>query len=220
MFIHDLEQYTILGVQIINFTDIGFLSLRLVLDVISAFITLRFIFYQIYKERDYFFTSFMINIAVFLVCFLMASVKLKIGFAFGLFAVFSILRYRTEKIPIRQMTYMFTAIIIAVLNSMADDKISHVELILANLFIVGTIFILEKDILHNRDFVHEIKYEKIDLIKHENYDLLIKDLKERTGFNVKKAEIQSINFMNDTAKLKVFYQYPNDAPFNHDEECN
>jgi hypothetical protein len=220
MFIHDLEQYTILGVQIINFTDIGFLFLRLVLDVISAFITLRFIFYQIYKERDYFFTSFMINIAVFLVCFLMASVKLKIGFAFGLFAVFSILRYRTEKIPIRQMTYMFTAIIIAVLNSMADDKISHVELILANLFIVGTIFILEKDILHNRDFVHEIKYEKIDLIKHENYDLLIKDLKERTGFNVKKAEIQSINFMNDTAKLKVFYQYPKDIPFNRDEECN
>jgi hypothetical protein len=220
MFFHDLEQYTFLGVQIINFTDIGFLFSRFVLDVVFAFITLRFIFYQIYKERDYLFTSFMINIAVFLVCFLMASVKLKIGFAFGLFAVFSILRYRTEKIPIREMTYLFTAIIIAVLNALADDKISHVELILANLFIVGTIVILERDILHNRDFVHEIKYEKIDLIKHENYDLLIKDLKERTGFNIKKAEIKSINFMNDTAKLKVFYQYPNDASFNHDRKCN
>jgi len=220
MFFHDLEQYTILGVQIINFTDISFLFLRFVLDVIFAFITLRFIFYPIYKERDYLFTSFMINIAVFLVCFLMASVKLKIGFAFGLFAVFSILRYRTETIPIRQMTYMFTAIIIAVLNALADDRTSHLELILANLIIVGTIFILEKDILHNRDFVHEIKYEKIDLIRHENYDLLIKDLKKRTGFNIKKAEIQSINFMNDTARLKVFYQYPHDAPSNHDEECN
>jgi hypothetical protein len=218
MLFHDLEQYTILGVQIINFTDISFLFLRMALDVFFACITLRFIFYPIYKERDYLFTSFMINIAVFMVCFLMASVKLKIGFAFGLFAVFSILRYRTETIPIRQMTYMFTAIIIAVLNALADEGTSHLELILANLVIVGVIFVLEKDILHNRDFVHEIKYEKIDLIKHGNYDLLIRDLTERTGFNVRKAEIQSINFLNDTARLKVFYQCPAAAALHPEKE--
>jgi hypothetical protein len=150
----------------------------------------------------------MINIAVFLVCFMLASIKLKIGFAFGLFAVFSIIRYRTEPIPIRQMTYMFMAIIVAVLNALADDGISYGELVIANMVILVTIFILEKNLLHSRDFVKVIKYEKIDLIKPENYHTLIKDLKERTGFNIQKAEIESINFLNDTAMVKIFYQYP------------
>ncbi len=211
MFIANLEQYSILGIQLINFMNIGHLFLKLALDIIFAFIILRLIFYPAYKEREYLFTAFMINIAVFLVCFMLASIKLKIGFAFGLFAVFSIIRYRTEPIPIRQMTYMFIAIIVAVLNALADDGISYGELIIANMLILATIFTLEKNLLHNRDFVKVIRYEKIDLIKPENYNLLINDLRHRTGFNIQKAEIESINFLNDTAMMKIYYQYP-DTP--------
>ena len=208
MYFETLEQYSILGIQLINFANIGHLFLKLAIDIFFAFIILRLIYYPVYKQREYLFTTFMINIAVFLVCFMLASIKLKIGFAFGLFAVFSIIRYRTEPIPIRQMTYMFMAIIVAVLNALADDGISYGELVIANMVILVTIFILEKNLLHSRDFVKVIKYEKIDLIKPENYHTLIKDLKERTGFNIQKAEIESINFLNDTAMVKIFYQYP------------
>jgi hypothetical protein len=141
----------------------------------------------------------------------MGSIKLKIGFAFGLFAVFSILRYRTEQIPIREMTYMFAVIIIAVLNALSDDKISYAELFLANLSITLIIFLLEKDVLHDDDSVKLIIYEKIDLIKPENYELLIADLRERTGLFVKRAELDSINFLNDTVKLKVLFKRPAQA---------
>jgi hypothetical protein len=206
-----IEQISIFGIQLINFQNIGHLLLKLAIDLIFAFIILRLIFYPAYKEREYFFTSFIINITVFLICLLLGSIKLKIGFAFGLFAVFSIIRYRTEQIPIRQMTYMFTAIIIAVLNALADDGISYAELFIANMVVLLTILILEKNLLHNRDMVKMIKYEKIDLIKPENYGKLIQDLKERTGYNVQKAEIESINFLNDTSMIKIFYQYPTNS---------
>jgi len=216
MFFDNIEQYSIMGVQLINFNNIGYLLFKLAIDLIFAFIILRLIFYPVYKERDYLFTTFMINITVFLVCFMLGSIKLKIGFAFGLFAVFSIIRYRTEQIPIRQMTYMFTAIIIAVLNALADDGISYSELLMANLVVLVTIFILEKNILHSRDLVKVIKYEKIDLIKPENYGMLIKDLTERTGFNIQKAEIESINFLNDTSMIKIYYQYPDNSQIDKD----
>jgi hypothetical protein len=202
------ENITIFGVHLINFHNFGYLFLKLLIDIFFTFIMIRLIFYPIYRQREYLFTTFLINIAVFLICFLLGSLKLKIGFAFGLFAVFSIIRYRTEPIPIRQMTYMFAVIIIAVLNAMADEEISYAELILANITILLAAFILEKNLLHNKDVIKVIKYEKIDLIKPENYDKLIKDLNERTGFNIQKAEVGSINFLNDTAEIKIFYQIP------------
>jgi len=217
MLFEDIEKLTILGIHLINYQNIGHLIIKLITNIIFVFIILRLIFYPVYKERDYLFTAFIINITVFLICFLLGSIKLKIGFAFGLFAVFSIIRYRTEQIPIRQMTYMFTAIIIAVLNALADDGVSYAELFLANLVVLSTIFLLEKNFLHSRDIVKVIKYEKIDLIRPENYDKLIKDLKERTGFDVQKAEIESINFLNDTSLVKIYYQYPDHSPVDKDK---
>ncbi len=209
--ISNLDQYSVLGIQIMNFYNLGHLLIKLATDVFFTFIIIRLIFYPIYKDRDYLFTSFLINIAIFLICFMMASIKLKIGFAFGLFAVFSIIRYRTEQIPIRQMTYMFAVIIVAVLNALSDETISYAELIIANVVILLTIFILEKNLLHNRDMVKIVKYEKIEFIKPENYDQLLQDLKERTGYNIHKAEIESINFLNDTTQIKIYYQFPGNA---------
>ncbi len=215
--ISSLDQYSLFGIQLMNFNNFGLLLLKLGTDIFFTFIIIRIIFYPIYKERNYLFTSFLINITVFLICFLLANIKLKIGFAFGLFAVFSIIRYRTEPIPIRQMTYMFTVIIVAVLNALSDETISYAELILANVVILLTILIMEKNLLHNRDMVKVVKYEKIELIKPENYGRLIQDLKDRTGFNIIKAEIESINFLNDTTKLKIYYRYPDNFSVDKDK---
>jgi Ca2+/Na+ antiporter len=139
---------------------------------------------------------------------MLGSIKLKIGFAFGLFAVFSIIRYRTEQIPIREMTYLFTVIILAVLNALSNGSLSYAELLLANTAVLVTVFLLEKNFLYNKELVQRITYEKIELIKPENYSRLIADLKERTGLDVIRVEIDTINFLNDTAKLKMLYHSP------------
>ncbi len=218
MSLDKIQEYTFLGTKLVNLQDIGSLSVKLVMDIIFTLLIIRVIFYPIYKERDYVFTTILINITVFLVCFLMGCIKLKIGFAFGLFAVFSILRYRTEQIPIREMTYLFIVIIVAVINALSDQTISYAELFLANFTILLTIYIVENNFLHGKEFIQTITYEKIDLIKPENYKLLISDLKERTGFDIKKAEIETINFLNDTAKLKIVYQYPDEYAACRDEK--
>ena len=186
----------------------GSLIVKMSIDLIFAFIVIRLIFYPVYRDRNYVFSNFLVNISIFLICFLMANIKLKIGFAFGLFAVLSIIRYRTEQIPIREMTYMFVVIIIGVLNALSKNSISYLELVTANIIITAAVYVIENNLFQKREFVNIIKYEKIELIKPENYDKLIDDLKLRTGFNIKKAEIQSINFLNDTALIKVLYEYP------------
>jgi hypothetical protein len=204
----DIDQYSIFGMQLINVENLGYLFLKLGTDLFFTLIIIRSIFYPIYREINYVFTTILINVAVFLICFMLGSIKLKIGFAFGLFAVFSIIRYRTEQIPIREMTYMFTVIILAVLNALSNGSLSYAELLLANTAVLVTVFLLEKNFLYNREFVQTITYEKIELIKPENYSRLIADLKERTGLNVIRVQISTINFLNDTAKIKILYQSP------------
>jgi hypothetical protein len=206
--LNDLAQFTIFGIQLINPHDFGHLLLKLLIDCFFVLIIIRGIFYPVYREINYVFTTILINIAIFLICFLLGSINLKIGFAFGLFAVFSIIRYRTEQIPIRKMTYLSTVIIVAVLNALSDNNISYAELLLANMAIVLAAFILEKKIFIAKENTQIITYEKIDLIRPRNYEKLIADLKERTGLNILKADIVTINFLNDTAQLKILYQCP------------
>lgn len=202
------EDYVLLGNQLINFHNFNNLSMKLLIDILFTLLIVRFIFYPRYKENDYVFTTVVINIAIFFICFLMESINLDIGFAFGLFAIFAILRYRTEQIPIRQMTYMFAVIIIAVLNALSGDQISYAELVLANTIILLTILLLEKNFLHDDVTMKLITYEKIDLVKPENYLRLVDDLRERTGLKIIRVEIDSINFLNDTAKLKILFKQP------------
>lgn len=203
-----LAHFTLFGIQVVNPHDFGYLLLKLTMNLFFVLVIIRFIFYPACRERTYVFTTILINITIFLICFLLGSLNLKIGFAFGLFAVFSIIRYRTEPIPIRKMTYMFTVIIVAVINALSDESISYSELILANIVIVAAVFILEKNIFIERESTRVITYEKIELIKPCNHEKLIDDLKERTGLNIIQAEIVTINFLNDTAQLKILYQCP------------
>jgi len=201
-----LSQLSVFGVQLIDFNNFGHLFLKLSIDIIFALIIIRGIFYPIYREINYLFTAMLINIVVFLICFFLINLRLEKGIAFGLFAVLSIVRYRTEQIPIRQMTYLFAVIIIAVINAFSGKSVSFAELILSNSVIAISIYILEKTMAHNNYIVKTIKYEKIELIKPEKYDELLNDLRLRTGFKIQKAEVESINFSNNTAEINVFYK--------------
>ena len=205
-----LETIELFGNPLIDFRGVGELVLRFFINVTVMYIIVHLIFYPLYRQKNYLFSYSLINISVFLVCILLNSLKLKIGFAFGLFAVFAIIRYRTVPIPIKEMTYLFLIIIVAVINALSVRKISYAEVLLSNFIIVLAVFILEKSWLKKRDLVKRIRYEKIELIKPDKRDELIKDLKERTGLNVHHVDIERINFLNDSARLMVYYREESD----------
>jgi hypothetical protein len=173
--------------------------------MVFVVLIVRSLYYPQARRKDYLFAFLMISTVVFLLCILLESVKLQLGFAFGLFAIFGIIRYRTNSIPIKEMTYLFVLIGVSVVNALANKKISWVELLFTNLIITGIIYGLEKLWLLKHESSKVVVYEKIDLIKPEKYDLLKKDLEERTGLKINRIEVGRIDFLRDTAKLVIHY---------------
>ncbi len=165
---------------------------------------IRFLYYPRSKRRDYFFTFMLTSTTIFMLLFLLDSVSIQVGFALGLFAIFGILRYRTEMLPIREMTYLFMIIGISVINALAKN-LGYIELLVTNgIFILVTWLMESSNILRHVSSKHII-YEKIELIKPENSEALLADLKKRTGLNITKVEVGTIDFLKDTAILNVYY---------------
>ena len=200
-----IEDYTALGLDIIHVSDFLELLLRFVLNLAVVVTIVRGLYYPLARRKDYLFTFILVSSVVFLLCILLENVKLQLGFAFGLFAIFGILRYRTNAIPIKEMTYLFLIIGISVVNALANKKVSWAELLFTNLAILGIIFVLEKVWLVRHESSKIVVYEKIDLIKPEKYELLKKDLEERTGLTINRIEVGRIDFLRDTAKLVIYY---------------
>jgi len=171
-----------------------------------AFIIIKLIYHRDHRNNDFVFTYFMFNSLIFFFAFILSNITINIGFAFGLFAVFAILRYRTDPIPIKEMTYLFIVITIGVINALSNIGESYLSLIFTNIALIGLTFILEKYWQQNLLFRQTIEYEKIENIKPENIDLLMKDLKARTGLNIQEIEIRKINFLRDTARIRIYYK--------------
>ena len=188
-----------------NTSDLLDLLFRFAFNFLIAYIIIRRIYYPTHKNKDYLFTYFLFNIIIFILCYMMRNTQLEIGVAFGLFAVFSILRYRTLNVGIMDMAYLFLIISVGVINSLSNEKVSIVEILFANFLIVSVIYILEKIWLVRIASNKTVIYEKIDNIRPENYDKLIADLKVRTGLDVHRVEIGRIDFMRDIVRLKIFY---------------
>jgi len=199
-----------LGTPIFDAKDFFTLITKTIFNLAIITIIIRYIYYPVTKNKDYLFTYFLISLTVFLLCVLLDSVKLQLGFALGLFAIFGIIRYRTDPIPIKEMTYLFLVIGISVVNALANKKISHAELIFANLMIVFVAFGMERLWLLKPELRKNVIYEKIELIVPERRTELIADLQERTGINVIRVEVRRIDFLKDTANLRIFY-YENDS---------
>ena len=138
-------------------------------------------------------------------CFLLESVKLQMGFALGLFAVFGIIRYRTDAIPIKEMTYLFVVIGMSVMNALINKKISLIELSFANLVIIGATFGLERVWLLRHEAQKLIVYENIELIKQGKEEEMKADIERRTGIKVNRVEIGKIDFLRDTALIKIYF---------------
>jgi len=193
------------NIELIDVQDFSELLIRFAFNLGVSLILVKVLYYNSSRRKDYLFTYILISVVVFLLCFLLENVKLEIGFALGLFAIFGIIRYRTITIPIKEMTYLFIIIGLSVINALANKKVSYAELIFTNLAIVGIVYGLERVWLLKHEGSKRIIYEKIDLIKPENYNLLINDLKARTGLEINRAEVGKINFLRDTAEIKIYY---------------
>mgnify|MGYP001290839163 FL=1 len=204
-----MDSLEFLGTPLFDSKDFFKLLVKTAFNLSIILIIVRYIYYPVTKNKDYLFTYFLISLTVFLLCVLLDSVKLELGFALGLFAIFGIIRYRTDPIPIKEMTYLFLVIGISVVNALANKKISYSELVFANFMIVGVTLGLERVWLLKHESRKNIIYEKINLIKPENHSELILDLKDRTGIDVVRVEIRKIDFLKDIAYLRIFY-YEND----------
>ena len=186
-------------------SDFSELVFRFAINLSFAFVVIRSLYYPLTKRKDYLFTYFLLNIVIFFVCTLLSSVKLSMGFAFGLFAIFGILRYRTESLPIKEMTYLFIIIALAIINALANKKISYAELGFTNGVIVFATYLIEKAWFLTHEISKTVLYEKIELIKPENHEALLADLKERTGLDIHRIKIGQIDFLRDVAEIKVYY---------------
>lgn len=192
--------------QFIDVPSLVALLLRFALNLAVVWIIVHFFYYRRSRRREYYFTFIMIAVSIFMLIHLMDDSKMKIGAALGLFAVFGVLRYRTESIPIREMTYLFFLVALSVVNGMAC-KISIVELLVSNCIFILIAAVCESDWLVRQAAQKYVKYDRIDLIVPERRAEMVADLEQRLGVKIIRVEIGSVDFLRDTALLKVTYRY-------------
>ena len=202
---NDFAELAFMETPLIDAAGFMELILRFVLNMVVVVAIIRFFYYPKSRRRDYFFTFTLISISIFLMIFLLGSVKLKIGFALGLFAIFGIIRYRTESMPVREMTYLFVIIAISVINALSV-QLSYAELTATNLLFILCIWLCESNRWPKHISCKLVQYDRIELITPQRRAELIMDLENRTGLNITKVEVGHIDFLRDAAILKVYYE--------------
>lgn len=186
-------------------SDFYTLILRLSINLLFLMVVIRYLYYPKAKRKDYLFTYFLIGFMTFFLCFGLKKLDIDTGMGLGLFAIFGIIRYRTNTIEIKEMTYLFIVIGLSVINSLASNKISIAELILINVSACLLTYLIEYVFLLRNESQKIILFEQIELIKSLNKAELKLNLEERTGLKINRIEIGKINYLNDTADVKIFY---------------
>lgn len=185
--------------------DFYVLLLRFAINIVVLTIIIRFLYYQKSKRKDYLFTYYLIGIITFFLCFGLSKLDIDTGMGLGLFAIFGIIRYRTDAIEIKEMTYLFLVIGLSVVNALSSNLISVTHMIFINGISILITFILEFLWLMKHETRKTIQYERIDLILPERYEDMKSDLEKRTGLKINRFEIGKIDFLNDTAQVRVYY---------------
>lgn len=181
------------------------LGIRFAINAVAAFILIRVIYFSRHRNKEFLFTFTLFNSVNFLICFLLSAAELEVGFAFGLFAIFSIMRYRTVKVQVKEMGYLFLCIAMGLINSLATTQDHYIVLLCSNVFILILALFMDRSTT-SHDETKQIIYERIDLIKPELRNEMIADLRNRTGLPVHKVNIVSIDLMQNVAIIKAHYQ--------------
>ena len=204
LFLAKEKTANIIGLQWFD-EDFYLLLIRLCVNIVFITILIRFLYYQKTKRKDYLFTYYLIGTITFFLCFGLKKLDIDTGMGLGLFAIFGIIRYRTDAIEIKEMTYLFLIIGLSVVNALASNRLSIAEMALINVFMVVLTYILEFLWLMKHETRKTIIYERIDLITPDKASEMKKDIESRTGLSINRFEIGKIDFLNDTAQVRVFY---------------
>lgn len=204
-----------------DYNDLDGLGIRLAINLLVLFVIVRLLYYPKTRRKDYLFTYFLIGIITFFLCFGLKKLDIDTGMGLGLFAIFGIIRYRTDAIEIKEMTYLFLVIGLSVVNAMLATEVEKdiyqinlLELGVINLSVIGMLYVLEYLWLMKHETRKIINYDRVDLIKTENHEALKQDLEERTGLVINRFEIGKIDFLNDTCLIRVYY-YAEDQDFSN-----
>ena len=202
----DAEEQAVdfLNIQVFDGPALGKLLILFGINLLVCWIITHFFYYRKSRRRDYYFTYILFSSAIFFILYQLQNMSVEVGVALGLFGIFSMIRYRTEQLPIREMTYLFVLIAISIING-AGMASSYASFIATNVIFILLIGVLEAAGMSNRKAQKIITYEKIELIKPERRAELLVDLRERTGLEIVKVQVGSIDFLKDTAFLKVTY---------------
>ena len=199
-----MDEIEIFDTPVANAGDMGALLLRFLFNSVFIWIIIQKLYYPKSQRRDYYFTFALISVSIFFLIYLLGSVKIKVGFALGLFAIFGIIRYRTESMSVREMTYLFVIIAVSVINALAVT-LSYGELLLTNVIFIICIRLCENIPYLKSRSEKLVVYDRIALIKPDCRDELLKDLKDRLGLDIIDVEVGAVDFLRDTAMLKVYY---------------
>ena len=184
--------------------------LRFSFNLLVAFVIIKLIYHRDYKGNDFVFTYFMFNTLIFFFAYILGNLDINMAFGFGLFAVFAILRYRTDPIPIKEMTYLFIVITIGVINALSANQVVFTELLFANFSIVLLTFLLERHWVNNLPddglSTKTVVYNDMEMIKPENHQALINDLAQKTGLSIISIKVGRINFIENHANIKLYYR--------------
>lgn len=186
-------------------TDIYRLLMRMSINIFFLTIIIRLLYYPIAKRKDYLFTYYLIGFITFFICFALKKLDIDTGMGLGLFAIFGIIRYRTDAIEIKEMTYLFIVIGLSVINSLASNQISMIELGVINVATILLTYTLEYLFLLKHETRKNITYENIELIKRGREQELQQDLENRTGLTINRLVVGKIDFLSDTANVTVYY---------------
>ena len=188
-----------------NWASFTSLMARFLLDLLFTVIAVRVVYSRLYHQRDYIFTYLLLNVVTFFLAYLLSESPIGLGSAFGLFAVFGVLRYRTEAIQVRNLTYLFVVIGVALVNALANDQISLVEIVTVNVIIVGSVCLLEASSFAGREESRQVLYDRLDLLGPTTQSQLLDDLQARTRLPVARFVIGDVDLLRDSASVTVYY---------------
>jgi hypothetical protein len=200
---------TFMGVEVFDPTHFWMLLMRFFFNLLICWIIVQFFYYKKSRRKDYYFTFMLFSATIYLMLFNLQSISMQIGFALGLFAIFTMIRYRTEQVQIREMTYLFVIIGISVVNGLSMD-IPYVSVMTASLLFILITWALESNTFLKHTSTKIVLYEKISLITPDKSQELLADLKARTGLDITRTEIGHIDFLRDVAFIKVYYKANSD----------
>lgn len=185
----------------------GFLPMmfRFAINTLAVWVITHWLYFPKSRRRDYYFTFMLIGFSIFFLINLLGGAKVRIEFALGLFAIFGIIRYRTESMPVREMTYLFMIIALSVINGLSGS-LGWAQLAVVDLLFIVVTYIFEHIKVKGSMAVKMIQYDRIELIKPERREDLLADLKERTGLDIVKVEIGGIDFLRDMSVIRIYYQ--------------